>query len=123
MGSLSVSQQGESLRKIELPSCSSPQMTRSSIASSTKSHCELSRQRVIISCGAAVSCLGHGDERLSEVMVAQMSKVDYAYSLMLSNPACEELATKLVEGTKGRMAKAFIVCSGSVRHDILIASY
>lgn len=63
--------------------------------------------------GAAVSCLGHGNERVKNAMIAQMETVSYCHSLFYATSAAEELATELIDSTDGKMARAFIVSSGS----------
>lgn len=62
--------------------------------------------------GAAVSCLGHGNERVLKAMTAQMSQLDYCHSMFFSCPSGEELATFLTESTNGHMTRALIVSSG-----------
>jgi adenosylmethionine-8-amino-7-oxononanoate aminotransferase len=62
--------------------------------------------------GAAVSCLGHGNERVKEAITAQMDIVSYCHSLFYSTQAAEDLANELVDGTGGVMRKAYITCSG-----------
>jgi len=74
----------------------------------------LSNQRRIIDAtgGAAVSCIGHGNERVREVISSQVKKLDYCHSLFFSCPSSESLARVLIDSTHGHMAKAFIVNSG-----------
>lgn len=74
----------------------------------------LSDKRRIIdaSGGAAVSCIGHGDQRVRDAMAAQITKLDYCHSLFFSCPSSEALSRWLVDSTEGLMAKAFIVNSG-----------
>ncbi|KAL8823576.1 MAG: hypothetical protein Q9191_005730 [Dirinaria sp. TL-2023a] len=67
--------------------------------------------------GAAVSCIGHGDERVRNAIYAQITKLDYCHSLFFSCPSSEELARTLVESTSGLMSKSFIVNSGSEAMD------
>lgn len=62
--------------------------------------------------GAAVSCLGHGNERVKQAMMAQLEANAYSYSLFFSSPAGEKLAKLLVDSTDGVMSKALIVSSG-----------
>ncbi|KAJ5155201.1 hypothetical protein N7492_008004 [Penicillium capsulatum] len=63
--------------------------------------------------GAAVSCLGHSDERVHEAILEQLRKVPYCYSLYFTNSAAENLSKFLVETTGGKMSRAFIVSSGT----------
>ena len=63
-------------------------------------------------CGAAVSCLGHSDERVHEAILDQLKKVPYCYSMFFTNSAAESLAKLLVDSTGGKMSRAYIVSSG-----------
>ncbi|KAI9847524.1 MAG: hypothetical protein M1838_000850 [Thelocarpon superellum] len=63
--------------------------------------------------GAAVACIGHGEQRVKKAMMAQMDQVSYCHSLFFSSSATETLARELVQGTRGEMSRAFIVSSGS----------
>lgn len=63
-------------------------------------------------CGAAVSCLGHSDERVHEAILDQLKKVPYCYSMFFTNNAAESLAKFLVDSTGGEMSRAYIVSSG-----------
>jgi len=63
--------------------------------------------------GAAVACLGHGDERVAAAVARQMADFSYIHSLLYTSSAAEELAKLLVDSTHGHMTKAFIVSSGS----------
>ncbi len=62
--------------------------------------------------GAAVACLGHGNERVKKAMARQMDEISYCHSLFFSTSAAEELASELTASTHGHMSKAFIVSSG-----------
>lgn len=64
-------------------------------------------------CGAAVSCLGHSNEEVKQAMIAQMNKNSYVNSLFFSTPVVDELAQLLIESTGERMARAFLINSGS----------
>ncbi|KAL6822394.1 pyridoxal phosphate-dependent transferase [Trichoderma camerunense] len=63
--------------------------------------------------GAAVSCIGHGDQRVIDAITAQAKTLDYCHSMFYSCPSAEDLCQQLIRSTNGQMAKAFIVCSGS----------
>ncbi|KAK4505597.1 hypothetical protein PRZ48_003560 [Zasmidium cellare] len=63
--------------------------------------------------GAAVSCLGHGDVRVQEALIDQMSQVSYCHSLFFATRAPEELAKLLIASTYNEMSRAFFICSGS----------
>lgn len=62
--------------------------------------------------GAAVSCIGHGDSRVRQAIVAQLNKVEYATTTFYTTDACEELCRELVNSTDGQMSRAYIVNSG-----------
>ena len=74
----------------------------------------LSNGRRIIdaSGGAAVSCLGHGDERIRQAIASQVTKLDYCHSLFFSCGPSESLSRALIDSTNGIMARVFIVNSG-----------
>ncbi|KAF2143408.1 uncharacterized protein K452DRAFT_347250 [Aplosporella prunicola CBS 121167] len=63
--------------------------------------------------GAAVACLGHGNQCVKDAIARQMDEVSYCHSLFFSTGAAERLGDELVGSTRGRMSKAFIVSSGS----------
>ncbi len=67
--------------------------------------------------GAAVACLGHGNKRVKRAVAAQMDEVAYCHSLFFGSRSGEGLARHLIDSTKGRMSKAFIVSSGIRNHD------
>lgn len=63
--------------------------------------------------GAAVACLGHRNALVRQAIIDQVDSVSYCHSLFYGTPAMEGLAKSLIDSTDGRMAKAFIVSSGS----------
>lgn len=63
-------------------------------------------------CGAAVSCLGHGNKEVQLAMINQMSKNSYVASSFFSTPVVEELALELIKSTKHKMSRAFFISSG-----------
>ncbi|EAU34183.1 hypothetical protein ATEG_05114 [Aspergillus terreus NIH2624] len=63
--------------------------------------------------GAAVSCLGHGHERVSEAVIDQMNKLAYCHTAFFGTDVSEELATFLCDSTGGKMTKLYVVSSGS----------
>jgi adenosylmethionine-8-amino-7-oxononanoate aminotransferase len=69
--------------------------------------------------GAAVACLGHGNARVKKAMIAQMDEVSYCHSLFFSCSSGEELAKLLINSTGGRMARAFIVSSGTEMSSVM----
>lgn len=64
--------------------------------------------------GAAVSCIGHGNQRVRDVISSQVQRLDYCHSLFFGQQPSEDLARWLIDSTGGRMSHAFIVNSGSV---------
>lgn len=62
--------------------------------------------------GAAVACIGHGNESVKAAVTKQMDQVSYCHSLFFSSSGAENLARALIDSTGGVMAKAFIVSSG-----------
>ncbi|GAD94277.1 hypothetical protein CIMG_03000 [Paecilomyces variotii No. 5] len=63
--------------------------------------------------GAAVSCLGHGNEEVTRAMMAQMNQLSYCHTAFFRTDPYEELAGFLVDSTGGRMSKLFVISSGS----------
>jgi adenosylmethionine-8-amino-7-oxononanoate aminotransferase len=89
------------------------------VVEASKIYFKLSDGRSILDAtgGAAVSCIGHGDERIQKVISSQILKLDYCHSLFFSCPASEELSRALIASTDGKMAKVFIINSGDFNHD------
>lgn len=63
--------------------------------------------------GAAVSCVGHGNETVKRAISAQMDELSYCHSAFFGTNVAEELADFLVESTGGVLSKVFVVSSGS----------
>ncbi|KAF0319082.1 putative class III aminotransferase [Colletotrichum asianum] len=63
--------------------------------------------------GAAVACLGHGDKRVAEAIIRQLSNIAYSPSTFFTTSVCEQLAQFLVNTTHGHMSRAYLVSSGS----------
>lgn len=63
--------------------------------------------------GAAVSCLGHGNEDVTKAVLAQMNQLSYCHTAFFGTQPYEELASLLVESTGGRMSKLFVISSGT----------
>lgn len=66
--------------------------------------------------GAAVACIGHGDQRVRDAIVEQLDKVAYCSTLFYTSDVCEKLCQELVSSTNGHMSRAYIVSSGKF-HD------
>jgi adenosylmethionine-8-amino-7-oxononanoate aminotransferase len=63
-------------------------------------------------CGAAVSCLGHNNERVKAAIIKQLDQIEYCYLPFFTTDPAENLAKELCDSTNGAMSKAFIVSSG-----------
>ncbi|KAJ5162088.1 hypothetical protein N7492_007480 [Penicillium capsulatum] len=63
--------------------------------------------------GAAVSCLGHGHEQITQAIKDQMDQVSYCHSAFFGTEVSEELARFLVDSTGGKLSKLYVVSSGS----------
>jgi adenosylmethionine-8-amino-7-oxononanoate aminotransferase len=63
--------------------------------------------------GAAVSCLGHGHERVIEAVRRQVRELAYAHSSFFTNEPAEALADRLIAGAPAGLDKVFFVSGGS----------
>ncbi|MFK7859879.1 MAG: aspartate aminotransferase family protein [Granulosicoccus sp.] len=63
--------------------------------------------------GAAVSCLGHGDEDVTQAIKAQLDNVAYAHTSFLTSQPAEDLADKLVQLAPAGIDRAYFVSGGS----------
>ncbi|EJT77805.1 aminotransferase [Gaeumannomyces tritici R3-111a-1] len=63
--------------------------------------------------GAAVTCLGHCDDRVNQAMIKQLNEVAYCATIFYTTTPFEELCQVLIDSTNGHMARAYIVNSGS----------
>lgn len=73
------------------------------------------------SCGAAVSVLGHNDERVKDAIKAQMDTgISYLSAAFWKNDAVDKISKNLIEGTERKMEKVFFACSGSEAIDSAI---
>ncbi|KAI9043987.1 aminotransferase, class III [Aspergillus affinis] len=63
--------------------------------------------------GAAVSCLGHGHEKVSQAVIQQIEQLSYCHSAFFGTNVAEELARFLTDSTGGRLSKLYVVSSGS----------
>ncbi|KAL2824932.1 pyridoxal phosphate-dependent transferase [Aspergillus cavernicola] len=63
--------------------------------------------------GAAVSCLGHGHEKVSQAITDQVKKISYCHTAFFGTEVSEELARFLVDSTDGKLSKLYVVSSGS----------
>jgi len=63
--------------------------------------------------GAAVSCLGHGDEDINAAIRAQLDEVEFAYSGFFTSQASEDLADLLAGLAPDPINHVYFVCGGS----------
>ena len=63
--------------------------------------------------GAAVSCLGHSDDRVKRAIVEQLGKIPFAHTSYFTNDAAERLAEKLAQRAPGALDWVFFVSGGS----------
>ena len=63
--------------------------------------------------GAAVSCLGHSNERVREAIKAQLDELEFAHTRFFSNGPMEALASDLVADAPDGLTKAWFTCGGS----------
>lgn len=87
--------------------------------SASKHHITLQNgQKILDACGgAAVACIGHGNQEVVAAMAAQASTVAYVHTLSYTTSSAEDLATLLVGNKPGGLSKAFFVGSGSEAMD------
>jgi adenosylmethionine-8-amino-7-oxononanoate aminotransferase len=62
--------------------------------------------------GAAVSCLGHGNQEVIDAIKRQADKIAYAHTAFFTSDAAEELADFLIPRSPG-LSKAYFVSGGS----------
>ncbi len=63
--------------------------------------------------GAAVSCLGHSNERVKQAIIEQVSKIPYAHSSFFTNEPQEQLAEDLIKHSQGDFSQVYFVSGGS----------
>src|SRR5262245_50344582 len=71
------------------------------------------REVVDASGGAAVACIGHGNQRVAQAIAAQAGRVAYTFTGFFTTEPAEALAELLVGGKPGGLTHAFFVSSGS----------
>lgn len=75
-------------------------------------------RQIIDACGgAAVSCLGHGNEEVITAGIEQMRKVSYVHTGAYTTSSAEDLAHVILDGNPHGLEKAFFVSSGSEAMD------
>ena len=63
--------------------------------------------------GAAVACIGHGNQRVAAAMAEQAGRMAYAHTGFFTSEPAEALADILLEDEPGGLTHAFFVSSGS----------
>ncbi len=63
--------------------------------------------------GAAVACLGHGNQRIAAAIGAQAAKMAYAHTGTFSSQPAEDLAEIVLDGEPGGLSHAYFCSSGS----------
>src|SRR5688572_21122948 len=63
--------------------------------------------------GAAVSCLGHSNERVRQAIHAQIDTLDFAHTRFFTNEPMEALARDLISDAPEGLTKAWFTCGGS----------
>jgi len=63
--------------------------------------------------GAAVSSLGHSNERVKNAIKAQVDRLAFAHTSFFTSPAAEELASFLAAAAPGDLDKVYLLTSGS----------
>jgi adenosylmethionine-8-amino-7-oxononanoate aminotransferase len=71
------------------------------------------REIIDASGGAAVACLGHGNQRVADAVAAQVRRLGYAHTGSFTTAPAEALADLLLEDEPGGLTRAFFVSSGS----------
>lgn len=71
------------------------------------------KQYLDASGGAAVSCLGHGDQTIIDAVKSQLDKLAYAHTGFLTSEPAETLADLLVEHAPGDLDRVYLVSGGS----------
>jgi adenosylmethionine-8-amino-7-oxononanoate aminotransferase len=63
--------------------------------------------------GAAVSCLGHSNPRVTQAVKDQMDKIAFAHSGFFTSDPAEELADLLIAHAPGELDRVYLVSGGS----------
>lgn len=63
--------------------------------------------------GAAVSCLGHSNERVKQAIIDQVTQVPYAHTGFFTNEPQEQLAQHLLQHAYGDFSQVYFVMGGS----------
>ncbi len=63
--------------------------------------------------GAAVSCLGHGDRKVTDAIKAQLDRVAFAHTSFFTSRPAEELADRLASLAPAGIERVYLVSGGS----------
>ncbi|MFQ5622135.1 MAG: aspartate aminotransferase family protein [Paracoccaceae bacterium] len=63
--------------------------------------------------GAAVSCLGHGDETVTRAIKKQLDRIAFAHTGFFTSEPAEELADLLIARAPGKLDRVYFVSGGS----------
>jgi adenosylmethionine-8-amino-7-oxononanoate aminotransferase len=74
---------------------------------------ETGKQYLDASGGAAVSCLGHGDQTIIDAVKAQLDKLAYAHTGFLTSEPAETLADLLIAHAPDDLDRVYLVSGGS----------
>ena len=62
--------------------------------------------------GAAVACIGHGNQEAIEAVTRQMLQISYCHSMFFKTNCTDSLAEELIAGTGKILERVFLICSG-----------
>lgn len=71
------------------------------------------KQYLDASGGAAVSCLGHGDQVIINAVKAQLDQLAYAHTGFFTSQPAEDLADPLIANAPGDLDRVYLVSGGS----------
>jgi adenosylmethionine-8-amino-7-oxononanoate aminotransferase len=78
------------------------------------------RRIIDASGGAAVACLGHGNQRIAEAIGRQAAAMAYAHTGTFSNQPAEDLADIILNDEPGGLTRAWFCSSGSEGNEAAI---
>lgn len=64
------------------------------------------------SCGAAVSCLGHGNQEVIDAIIDQAQRMAFAHTSFFTSDPAESLASLLIASAPGVFSHAMFLSSG-----------
>ena len=71
------------------------------------------KQYIDASGGAAVSCLGHGDEEIINAIKSQLDRLEFAHTGFLTTDVAENLSDLLIQHAPGSLDRVYLVSGGS----------